>query len=247
MLPLFTPILLLQGFCLYHAYQSKVEQKWFFIIGFIPLIGCLIYLYNHFYSRRNITDLKEGMKEVVNTNYEIVKLENDLAFANSITNNTRLADKYLEMGRFKDAAKHYEICVNRFDDDDDDHILMKLVETHYSDKNYTEAVKFGERISQYTDFEDAEERICLAWSYFHTGNSAKADEHFKAMDSTLTNYIHRIQYSYYLDKTNRKKEALQKLNLMSEEYNQMNPHEKSQKRHINKMINEANIAILDNP
>ena len=39
----YTPILILQVFCLYHAYKNKSENWWYFLILMFPLIGSLIY------------------------------------------------------------------------------------------------------------------------------------------------------------------------------------------------------------
>ncbi len=70
----YTPIILLQAFCLYHAYKRNEEQKWFWIILIFPAIGCLIYLYHTFYSKENIEDLTEGVKTSFINNYKIDKL-----------------------------------------------------------------------------------------------------------------------------------------------------------------------------
>src|SRR5688572_17709867 len=103
MLGFYTPLLFLQGFCLYHAYKNNVEQRWYYLIAFIPLVGCVIYLYHHFYSRRGIENIGQTVKLAVNSNYRIEQLEKTLRFADNVTNRINLADAYVQIGRFEDA------------------------------------------------------------------------------------------------------------------------------------------------
>src|ERR1044071_3743878 len=110
MLPWFYIMLALQGFCLYHAYQHRTDQKWYYLIIFIPYIGCFIYLYDAFYSRRSVTQVSEALKQVVNSNYRIEQLEKEAQFNNSATNSIRLADAYIEAGRYAEAAELYANC-----------------------------------------------------------------------------------------------------------------------------------------
>jgi len=231
---LLPPLVILQGFCLYHAYRNNSDQKWYYLIMLIPLIGCILYLYHHFYSRHNVLEAAEEIKGIVNSNYELEKLETNLKFSNSITNKTRLADKYLEFKRYKDAAELYESAL--LVDDDDPYLLMKLVDTHFEDKNYGEVVKYGNKVKNHRDFEDSEERICLAWSLFHIGEIEKSEEHFKDMDSKFTNYLHRTQYALFLEKSNRKDKGLEKLREMLIEYEQLSAYERSNKRDIIRIV-----------
>jgi hypothetical protein len=107
-------MLALQAFCLYHAYSNRSNQKWYYLIIFIPYVGCFIYLYDAFYSRRNVTQVTEVFKHVVNNNYKIEQLEKAAEFNDSATNNIRLADAYLETGRYPEAAVLYEGCRSVF-------------------------------------------------------------------------------------------------------------------------------------
>ncbi len=74
----FPIIIMLQVVCLLHAYRNGSDQKWYWLILFYPIIGSIIYLYEHFYSRKNMADLSEGVKGVINSNYEIQKLEKEV-------------------------------------------------------------------------------------------------------------------------------------------------------------------------
>ena len=80
----FLPIVvIIQGYCLYHAYTNRVYQRWFWFIIIFPLLGSVVYLYHHFYSKRNTAVLSEGLKGIVNSNYEVEKMEKELKLTDS--------------------------------------------------------------------------------------------------------------------------------------------------------------------
>lgn len=104
----FYPLLALQAFCIYHVYKTRQEQKWYWMIIFFPYVGCLIYLYEAFYSRRTVSNLTEGFKQVVNSNYRIEQLEAALRFSNTAKNKMDLAGAYVAIGRNADAITLYK-------------------------------------------------------------------------------------------------------------------------------------------
>src|SRR5688572_14086726 len=103
----YTPIILLQAFCVYHAYRNNVEQRWYWFIILFPLFGCVFYLVHHFNSRDNIQKIGEVVKGVVNSNYRVEQLEKAYEFNDSYTNRINLADEYLNVGRTEEAVALY--------------------------------------------------------------------------------------------------------------------------------------------
>ena len=95
MLRFYTPILILQIFCLYHAYKSNSQQKWYWLIIFFPFFGSLLYLFDTFYTRGNIRSLTEGVKGMMNSNYRLEQLERELKFSDNVSNRVNLADAYI--------------------------------------------------------------------------------------------------------------------------------------------------------
>ena len=72
---LYTPVIVFQAICIYHAYRNNVEHRWYWIIGLFPVIGCAIYLVHHFNTRDNLKNITEVVKGVVNSNYNIEKIK----------------------------------------------------------------------------------------------------------------------------------------------------------------------------
>ena len=227
----FPLILVLQGFCIYHAYKNNNLQRWFFIIFFLPFIGSLIYLYVHFYSRKNIENLSEGVKSVLNTNYQIEKLEKELKIADTTTNRIKLADEYVNVGRIEEAVDLYKKSMTGISADDPE-LLMKLIKSSYLTKDYKTVVSCGEKLKTDFAFRNSEERIAYAWSLFHLGQKEEADKHFKDMDARFANHKHRLEYSKFMFEMEQASEAKDLLAELIEEFDQMDGRERSLKKPI---------------
>jgi hypothetical protein len=165
MIRFFPLVIGLQAFCLYHAYKNNAKQKWYWLIVVFPLLGCCIYIYHHFYSRKNINKVAEGIKGAVISNYRIEKLENQLEHCSSMANKIVLADEYIEIGRFEDAIELYESCLVGFNKNDAG-VLIKLVYLYHSIQNHEKAIICGDRLEADVCFKKSEEKIYYAWSLF---------------------------------------------------------------------------------
>lgn len=235
MFRLFPLVMILEAFCLYHAYKNKADQKWFWAIIFFPLLGCGFYLYHHFYSRKNISNISEGVKEVINTNYQLDKLEKGVKFADTIENKTLLADKYTDKQRYAEAIELYESCLEGFNSDNPE-IIRKLVKASHLNGDFEKAVSYAEQITEDRDFFKSEEKVFYAWSLFELGQEDNAEARFKEMDNTFSNYFQRLEYSRLLYKTGRTEEALHKLETLMEEFDQMESYERKLHREVQRTV-----------
>ncbi|MDX2068411.1 MAG: PLDc N-terminal domain-containing protein [Haliscomenobacter sp.] len=233
----YTPILLLQAFCLYHAYRNNTHQKWLWLIIFIPLIGCLIYLYDNFASRRNLEDVQEGVKNLVNSNYQINKLEKEIKYAPTITNKVKLADAYVQHQRFAEAIPLYQSCLQGLYADDP-HLIKKLLRVLYLNKDYAAAIECGQKLLQEKSFQHDEARIAYAWSCFYAGKVEEAEVNFSAMDLQFTNFPHRVEFYKFLIEIKRVDEAKEKLETLMDEIDHMSAFEQKLKRPILRQIKQ---------
>lgn len=221
-------IIILQAFCLYHAYKNNNQQKWYWLIIFLPVVGCLIYLYDNFYSRRNINSLTEGVKGLVYSNYAVEKLEKEVKFSETITNKMNLADAYTERGRHDEAIKLYESCRNGFYENNPD-LLNKLLRGYYLKKDYNKVIEFGQLLETVKGLGE-EGKIAYAWAFHFTGNTPKAEEKFKEMDGKFANFQARIEFSKFLIEIGKINNAKAILNAILEEHDAMESYEKNAKR-----------------
>ena len=233
----YTPVLILQAFCLYHAYKNSHEQKWFWIILFFPVIGGLIYLYHHFYSRRAVSDLTENLKGVFNSNYNIDKLEKEYRFNNSFANRVNLADAYVTVGRYADAVPLYQDCLKGFKADDPA-LLKKLLHVHFLNQDFEDAVQYGEKLGNEKSFKHAEERIAYAWALHYVSKDDKAKAVFEDMDKPYTNYPHRLEYGKFLREVSEHDKAKKVLTELYTEFEHMTKLERKQYADIPRKVKE---------
>lgn len=226
----FTPILILQAFCIYHAYKTGKGQTWFYLIIFLPFIGSLIYLYDTFLTRKNLDDLSEGIKQAINSNRKIELLEKQLRLANTQNNRIALANAYLEIGRAEDAIKLLSNSPNLQSPQPD--ILFQLIEAHYLIKDYTSVVKYGNLLKNNRDFKNSDARIAYAWSLHYAYDNEKAQEEFEGMNVRFSNYKHRFKYAKFLLGIQNHHAGMQKLEELIAEYQDMSHHEKRYKKNI---------------
>ena len=231
----YMPILLLQAYCVWHAYKNTSEQKWIYLIVIFPFIGCMIYLYYHFSGKLNIDDITESVKEVVNSDYKMEKLEKENRFADTAANKIQLGDQYMQKGRYADALEMYESCLNGIYNDDPE-LLRKLIQANYLNKNYEATISYGNQLEKDYGFKYSQERIAYAWALYFENKKEEAEQQFEAMDIQYTNYQHRMEYCKMLIKENRQEGAKNKLGLMQQEIEQMGNSERRAKRKIYDLI-----------
>jgi hypothetical protein len=239
----YTPILILQAFCVYHAYRNNAEQRWYWLIVFFPLVGCLIYLFHNFYNRGTVTTISEGVKGVVNSNYKIEQLEKALRFSDNVTNKMNLADAYVDYGRYEDAISLYRSCLVGFMAEDVA-LRMKLLFACFLNQDYAAAVEVGETLEKEKNFKNSDERVAFAWSLHFDNKTEQAQKAFEDMDKSFTNYHHRMEYAKFLLKTERREEAKTKLADLIEEFEHMKGPERRLKKDTLREVRDlyANLA-----
>lgn len=231
MLGLYTPLLILQAICIYHAYRNNAEQRWYWFIIFFPLIGCLIYLYHNFYNRNTVQTIAQGMNQAVNSNYRVEQLEKAVRFADNVTNKIRLADEYMNLSRYAEAITLYKDCLNGFMAEDPD-LRMKIVQASFFSRDYASAIVYSEGLENDKTFKNSEARIAYAWALHCTQRTPEADVVFKSMNRAFTNYQHRLEYGKFLKELNKLNELKELLGDLTEEFSHMKSGERKLYRNI---------------
>lgn len=237
MLGLYTPVFLLQAFCVYHAYRNNVEQRWYWLILFFPLVGCIIYLVQNFNSASTLKSLEENVKAAVISNYKIEQLEKALRFSDNIKNKINLADEYVSVARYGDAISLYESCLQGFMAEDP-LLNMKMLNVHFMNGDYNAAVKYGDNLKSEKTFKNSEARVVYAWSLSQTGQNELAETIFDEMDKSFTNYYHRKEYCKFLIKTEKIELAKEKLFDLVQEFDHIRGPERRLNRDIFREIKD---------
>ncbi len=226
---------LLQAYCIYHAYRHTADQKWYWIILFLPFIGSLIYLYENVYVRRSVVDIQEGIKSTLNSNYAIQKLEADVRRNDSFANKIALADEYLNINRLTDARELYTSS-NTGNYKDYPDLLMQLIKCCYLQDDYAAVVDYGAKLQGSKVFKHSEQQTAYAWSLYHLGKLQEAHIQFAESDNVYCNYPHRLEYAYFLKECNEVYRAKQLTTCLLDEIATMDPHEQKRKRVIKRQI-----------
>lgn len=233
--------MIVQVFCLYHAYKNRADQKWLWFIIIFPMLGAAIYLYDYFYNRENISTIKDTVNVAMNSNYRVEQLEKEVKFSNSILNRSNLADAYVDLERYEEAIELYESCLTDFNAKNVE-ITKKLVSCYYQVSNHASAVEFGTKIEGEKVFRNSTDRIAYAWSLYEMNELDRAEKNFIGMDGRYCNYTHREEFAKFLHLTNRHSEAIEKLEELLSELDKMNSSElrpwRSNQRSIRELLGE---------
>ena len=232
MVGLYTPLLILQAICLYHAYRNRADQYWYWLIVLVPGIGCAFYLAHNFYNRNNLQTLKQGLNEVVNSNYRIEQLEKQVKFVDNIANKILLADAYVSVGRLPEAIALYNECLSSGFMADDPTLRMKLMEAYFLHKAFDEVLTVGRLLESEKDFRNSQARIAYAWSYHYTGQSDVAATIFENLNKTFTNYDHRLAYCQFLHETGQREKLQELVRELMAELLHMSPQERKYHRSL---------------
>ena len=233
----YTPILILQAFCIYHAYRHNAEQRWFWLIVLLPVAGSVIYLVHTFSNRRVISGLAENVKLVVNSNHWIEELEKAYEFSDNLKNRLNLADAYTGVARYGDAIALYEGCLQGFMADDPA-VRIKLLQCFFLNGEHHKVVGLGNDLESQSLFKNSEARVAYAWSLFHTAQKEHSSRVFESLDISFTNHYQRLEYCKFLLIVGQSDSAKTKLEALLAESRLMQATERRLKRNVMREVKE---------
>lgn len=233
-------IIAFQVFCVYHAYKNKSNFYWYFIIFFIPLLGCVIYLLTQVINKRDVTNITEEITTIINPTKKIKDLETTLAFSNTFLNRINLADAYAKNSEYKKAILQYEkALVSNFKDDP--HTLNKLIICYFKTKNFDKVIEYSQKINLDKDFKETLFFYGLALE--QKGEFDKAEIELKKIDKRYSNYNERLEFSKFLIRRNKKAAAKEVLNDIINEIVSMTKVNSRKHRNV---ISEAEKILNEN-
>jgi len=74
-------IIALQAYCAYHCYTNRNEYYWYFVILFLPLIGCLAYLFINVIRSSDVEKVQDNLVSVIKPTKKINDLKKKFKFA----------------------------------------------------------------------------------------------------------------------------------------------------------------------
>src|SRR5258706_15796761 len=100
--------IVLQVVCVIHCLRKGKQNNWIWIIVFLPIVGCLAYIFTEIFTGREIQNVQSGVGNLFNPGGKLKKLENNLCFFYTFNNSVGLSDSCLEANYTKKAIELYE-------------------------------------------------------------------------------------------------------------------------------------------
>lgn len=207
-------VIALQAFCVYHWFKNKNDYYWVFLIIFLPVIGCVIYLITQVYNKRDVDKIQEEFTTIINPTKKVRDLEKALEFSETFQNRVNLADAFYDIKDFNNAIIHYEKAIAK-DFYNDKHVIFQLIKSYFFIEDYAKVIFYAEKVKDDIDFKGSKAQFFYGLSLDNTGKSGEAEIQLKHIDQRYSNYEERLQYAQFLMDKNKVSQAKE---LLSEIY-----------------------------
>lgn len=219
----------LQIICVLHCIRHNNQQKWIYIIIFLPFVGCIVYFFSEIISARDLGDLQSGLGTLINPTGRVRRLENNLRFTDTFNNRVMLADAYLNIGRVDEAIELYTASLTGAFAEND-YVFRQLISAYYIKHRYTDLIPLARKIYNHPEFQRSRGHIYYAWALGQVGDNEGADREFKKLKSRFSAFEARYRYGLFLRQTGRDDEAHQIFKDMTDEA----PHLSARERRANR-------------
>jgi hypothetical protein len=196
----------LQAICVLHCIRRGTQQKWIWLIVFVPYIGSIAYFFSEILPRRSMGNFQEGLGSLlVSPAARIQRLENNLHFTNTFNNRVLLANAYMATGRKAEAIELYEgSLMGAFEENE--YVISRLISAYFETERYPELVQMAKKIYRQPQFARSEAHLLYARALDRMGDKVAAEQEFRKMKGRFTDFEARYQYGLFLRRAGREEE-----------------------------------------
>ncbi|MDO1501335.1 hypothetical protein Q2T40_14460 [Winogradskyella maritima] len=209
-------IIAFQAFCIYHVIKKRNEYYWILLIIFLPLVGCLIYLFTQVLNRNNIESVQRDISNTIQPTRKIKELEKKLQFSETYANRLELADAYFDLKDYNNAVSEY-LKVLEDPIQDGTYAQQKLIEAYYHLDQFEEIISYSTSLKDQKAFDTPKVNYYYGYALMKTGKVDEAEEALKSIDRPYSNYNERLMLAKFYLSQDRKEEARTLLNELSSE------------------------------
>lgn len=217
--------LLLQLICVWHCIKKGNQQKWIWIIIFLPVIGSIIYFFSEIVSGRDVNRLSLGVGSVIDPGRNIRKLEAQLKFADTHQNRVALADAWLQKGEMEKAIKLYEGSLTGVFAENE-YVFRQLIIAYAKAGTYDKIIPLAKKVYYSPGFLRSAAHIAYAKALTFIGQFQLAEKEFQNMNGKFADYEPRYHYGLFLLEQGRTQEAMAIFTEMVEEKKHLGLREK---------------------
>ncbi|MDB5251765.1 MAG: hypothetical protein JWP27_934 [Flaviaesturariibacter sp.] len=219
----------LQAACAWHCIRRGTQQKWIWVIVFLPIIGCLIYLFSEVLTDRGLRGAGSGLGSLLNPGGSVRRLEKQVAFSDTFQNRIALADACLESGDTARAVALYEsILTGLFAENE--YVIGQLVQAYARQERYEDILPLARKIAGLLSFTRSKAHLCYAIALGKCGHTEAAEAEFAQMNGRYGSFEPRYQYGVFLRETGRTDEAAAQFRSLVDEFKYLGGRE----RHLNR-------------
>ncbi len=204
-------LIIMQIYCIYHIVTQKNDLWWIPLVIFLPLFGCLFYIYKKIINQPKIAQQysssnKPDLASIFNPGGKIKELEKQVAFSNTFTNKVALGDAYLQEKMYDEAIPVFE-STRAGIHDNDPHVNNQLIYAYFHKNNFESVIEIAKKASQNPSFNKANAKVLYGLALESTGELDKADSVLQSMNRQYVNLEPRIIYAKFLIRQNREADA----------------------------------------
>jgi len=197
----------LQILCAVHVLRSRNDYFWLWIIVFMPVLGCAIYVIVHHRSllgtMRMPVNLQIPMIEALNDQ----RIEKALRKSDTLSNRIDFANVLINRGDYAQALDLLRESLNG-PLKGDITLLFTCARAHYANGQLDDAIVLLEAAEKVRNSEKLRSRcLLLAMCREAQGDDARADDKYQAAQGGYAGEEARARYGLFLKKTGRAQEA----------------------------------------
>ena len=219
----------IQIICVLHCIRRGTQQRWIWLIVFVPYIGSIAYFFSEILPRRNTEDWQAGLGSLfVSPAARIRRLEQNCQLTNTFNNRVLLANAYMMAGRTEEAIELYSTSLTGAFSENE-YVINRLIAAYFKTGQYPQLIGLVRKIYHTPGFPRSEAHLFYARALELTGDLQGAEKEFKKMKGRFADFEARYQYGLFLQRAGRGDEAQDILEgIVKEE-----PHLSSRERRAN--------------
>jgi hypothetical protein len=217
--------LILEVLLIVHVVRTGRDRWWIYIIIFVPLAGGVAYLLIEvlpdLVRGRGAAHLKKGVTRALDPGRVIREHEAALALAPTVHNRSALAEAWMDAGEPAKAVDLYAACLTGVYRNDR-FIMSRLAAALHAAGYHARARQTLDEITRiHGPIQDDRELLCMASILDACGETARAEEVYRAAVQKSSGLEARYRYVAFLRKNDRLPEAERELGEMVQGYDLM--------------------------
>ena len=198
--------IVLQAICAIHCIRKGTQQKWIWIIVFLPVVGCIAYLYTEVFSSKTSYQIYSNEKSNFLFGNNIKKLEETLRFSDTFKNRTALADAYSNKNQIDKAIVIYEDSLQG-NFKDNEYVSTQPIYCYFKINEFQKLIDVAKTIYNKPQFLRSQSHTYYAVALAKMGNNDLAENEFKMLNGKFSHFEARYHYALFLKQLCRFDEA----------------------------------------